>query len=304
MVVVAVAGTGLVGSQIIRALLNTGKHTVVVLSRSAKPELSAQGALVKSVDYTSVPSIASALSLPEPVHTVISCIVSPQPTTTAEPELNLLAAAQQVGVKRFAPCEFSLYLATSESVDFFRRVKVPVWRAAEESGMEVTAFCCGVFMNYFAYGSDHPNAKEDGMAGVQNFPFIVDIKAGKAQIPGTGQELVTFTRIQDVALFVAAAVELDKWEKETSMAGDRATYDEVVRIAEEVTGRKFEVVKHSTEDLRKEADSKGPAEKFFIEAALSLGLGEGNIEPRLNKVVAVEPMGVKEFITKFWGKQN
>ncbi|KAF8907963.1 hypothetical protein CPB84DRAFT_1834754 [Gymnopilus junonius] len=274
MVVVAVAGTGLVGKQVIHALLSSGKHTVIVLSRSPKPTLTAEGALVKAVDYSSVPSLVSALSdSPEPVHTVISCLVSLDPSDMVKTQINLLQAAKQVGAKRFAPSEFAVSREANQFVEFYREFKEPVWKAAEESGLEVTAFSCGIFTNYLAHGSSNVHAREE-LEGIENsFPVGVDIKEGRADIPGTGKEIVTFTRWQDVGKFVAAAVELERWEKESSMAGDAMSYDEVIKIAEEVTGRKFNVVK------------------------LVGGLGLASVEPRLNKLVDVQPMGVKEFIT-------
>lgn len=306
MVVVAIAGTGLVGKQVIHELLISGKHTVIVLSRSPNPTLTAQGAFVKTVDYSSISSLVSALSNnPDQVHTVISCIASFDLAEMMKSQLNLLEAAKQVGAKRFAPSEFGLPRAANQVIQVYREIKDPVWQAAEESGLEVTAFICGLFMNYLAHGSSNPSARKELEGAERTFAIVVDIKEGKADIPGTGKELVTFTRWQDVGKFVAAAVELEKWEKDSSMAGDVTTYDEVVKIAEEVTGRKFEVVKHSTEDLRKEAESKSQShivEKSFAEVNLVRALGLAYVESRLNKVVDVKPMGVKKFINICWGE--
>ncbi|KAF8907957.1 hypothetical protein CPB84DRAFT_1674597 [Gymnopilus junonius] len=304
MVVVAVAGTGLVGKQIIHELLLSGKHTVIVLSRSPKPEFTSKGALVKAVDYSSVPSIATALSdHSEPVHTVISCIASFDLPEMVKSQLNLLQAAKQVGAKRFAPSEFGMPREANQIIEVYHEIKDPVWKAAEESGLEVTAFTCGLFMNYLAHGYVNPNAQKELDGAERTFAFVVDIKEGKADIPGTGKELITLTRWQDVGKFVAAAVELDKWEKDLSMAGDVTTYNEVVKIAEEVTGKKFEVVKHSAAELREEAGSKSNIlEKAFAEANLVRALGLAYAEPRLNKVVHVKPMSVKEFITICWSK--
>ena len=301
MVVVAVAGTGLVGKQVIQSLLASEKHTVIVLSRSQKPDLAARGAIVKIVDYSSIPSLVAALSnSPDPVHTVISCLVAYDPSEMVQSQVNLLQAAKEAGAKRFAPSEFATVRAANEHIEFYREVKNAVWKAAEESELEITAFTCGIFMNYLAFGSSTADAQKE-LEGIENpFAFIVDIKNGKAEIPGTGKEPVAFTRWQDVGKFVAAAVELEKWEEELSMVGDIMSYDDVVRLAEEVTGKRFEVVKRPTEDLRREADLKTGMTKFYLEARLVVGLGLGSVEPRLNKLVDVQPMGLKEFITKCW----
>ncbi|PPQ79840.1 hypothetical protein CVT26_012568 [Gymnopilus dilepis] len=303
MVVVAVAGTGLVGKQVIRELLTSNKHTVIVLSRTAKPELSARGAVVEIVEYSSITSIVAALSgHAHPIHTVISCIASFDLAAMLQSQLNLLQAAKAVGAKRFAPSEFGLPRDANRIIKVYAEIKDPVWKAAEESGLEITAFTCGLFMNYLAHGSSSSRAQQELEDSDWSLPFVVDIKEGKADIPGTGDELITLTRWQDVGKFVAAAVDLEKWEKDSSMAGEVTTYNEVVKIAEEVTGRKFEIVKHSVEDLRRELQGKtNVQERSFVEANLVRALGSAWAEPRLNKVVDVIPMSLKDFLLVCWG---
>ena len=64
MVKVAVAGgTGGVGQHIVEAIVATGKHTVLVLSRNASaPHITALGAEVIAVSYDDVPGLTAALA--------------------------------------------------------------------------------------------------------------------------------------------------------------------------------------------------------------------------------------------------
>jgi len=95
MVTVAIAGgtTG-IGSNVVREILATNKHRVVVLSRSERPALEEKGVSVSVVDYSSAQSLETAL---QGVHTVISCIWSFGPDFGTS-QLALLKAAEDAGV--------------------------------------------------------------------------------------------------------------------------------------------------------------------------------------------------------------
>ncbi len=63
-------------------------------------------------------------------------------------------------------------------------------------------------MNYLAKGTK--KGAEEAFEGLKQFSVIVDIENATADIPGTGNEVVTFTRLGDVSKFVVAAVELER----------------------------------------------------------------------------------------------
>jgi nucleoside-diphosphate-sugar epimerase len=67
---------------------------------------------------------------------------------------------------------------------------------------------------------------------------FVDIAHRTAAIPGSGDVPVAFTYSRDVAQFVSAFLDLDKWEQSTFIVGDKVTFNELVKIAEETTGNK------------------------------------------------------------------
>lgn len=90
-------------------------------------------------------------------------------------------------------------------------------------------------------------------------PYI-DIPAGKAAIPGSGDDRVTFTHTKDVAKFVRKLIESnDTWPNRSLIAGDVVTLNEVVEVAEQARGTKFDVVHDSLEDLRNGKISEIPA---------------------------------------------
>ena len=72
-----------------------------------------------------------------------------------------------------------------------------------------------------------------------------NMKAGTADLPGDGTSRLTSTRTQDIGHFVAAVLNLEKWETQMGMVGSTMSYHEVVGAIEKVTRRKM-LVKHNT----------------------------------------------------------
>lgn len=84
-------------------LLRQKQNKVVVLSRSSQPELAAKGVHMITVDYDNHLSLVSAL---RGVHTLLSFLFVYEHLYTLQ--LKLIRAAEEAGVKRFAPSEWSL----------------------------------------------------------------------------------------------------------------------------------------------------------------------------------------------------
>jgi hypothetical protein len=57
-----------------------------------------------------------------------------------------------------------------------------------------------------------------------------------AAIPGTGNDLLSSTYSFDVARLVEAALDIPLWETEMFCYSDNCTYNEVLKLAEEVRG--------------------------------------------------------------------
>lgn len=67
--------------------------------------------------------------------------------------------------------------------------------------------------------------------------LIVDIANKAAAVPGDGNTPIAFTHTTDVAKFVAALVEADKWEAHSTIVGDKVSWNEFVKLAEVAQGR-------------------------------------------------------------------
>jgi hypothetical protein len=57
-----------------------------------------------------------------------------------------------------------------------------------------------------------------------------------AAIPGSGEELMTWTYSQDLADFVAASLDLPAWKETTYCYGCKMTWNQFVKVADELTG--------------------------------------------------------------------
>ena len=97
--------------------------------------------------------------------------------------------------------------------------------------LETTVVYTGYFLDYW------------GMPGVKSnmspITLILDIPNNSAAIPGSGDMPVIFAHTVDVAKFTAASLDLEKWDPQLYVIGDRITWNEFLRLAEKVKGKCF-----------------------------------------------------------------
>ncbi|KAF5618763.1 isoflavone reductase like P3 [Fusarium sp. NRRL 52700] len=239
MAIIAVAGwAGNTGRAIVEAIAEKGQHTVLVLAREAKD---VQGAQVIAVDYTDIDMLTATLEN-NCIDTVVSTINALDDIST---ELNLIKAAEKsVSTKRFIPSIWGVKY-TEDMVPYFpiAQSKLNLIAALEAaSSLEYTAVYNGYFADYWVLPK---------VESYQNpVVLVVDIANNFAAIPGSGNELVTFTHTFDVAAFVAALVGASKWDKESYIIGDKVSWNQFVQYAEEAKGVKFTVKHDSIENLK------------------------------------------------------
>jgi len=297
MVKVALAGTGKLGSDIAKTISQQKKHEVVVLSRKPRPDFTALGIQVSIVDYDKYETLVTAL---QGVHTVISIAYAPDQKVFVETQLALLKAAKEVGVKRFAPSEFA-YSEAADSVIGVYHPKIEIWKAVKESGLQYTGFRPGLFLNFLAHGSPKPDVTEKLFQASHSYPWVLNLAEGKADIPGTGEEKLNLTTTDDIAGFVAASLDTE-WTEESGMAGSIVTWNEMVQIAEKITGKKIEVKYHSIEELERQKETEeDPLKRLLLDFHVALGKGLAYIEPTLNRTTGYKPETAEEFIQKWWG---
>jgi hypothetical protein len=65
---------------------------------------------------------------------------------------------------------------------------------------------------------------------------VIDARNNAVSIPGSGNMPVAFTHTSDVAKYVAALLDLNKWEPESFVVGDKVTLNEFLHLAEAAKG--------------------------------------------------------------------
>ena len=101
--------------------------------------------------------------------------------------------------------------------------------------LEYTVFHNGFFIDYWTT----PGVETH----LNTVIMFIDIAHNTAAIPGRGDTSVAFTHTTDVARFVAAALDLQKWEPITSVIADRVTLNELLHFAEEAKGLRLSLSK-------------------------------------------------------------
>ncbi|GFP60409.1 oxidoreductase BOA1 [Trichoderma asperellum] len=294
---IAIAGgTGNIGKTISDALVAAAKYKVIVLAREAPKNWSPRAPPVIKVDYDDINAVTNILEKHN-VHTVISTISVITPESGAAERNLIKAAAKATPTKRLQLPQHQVRLASMAQL--------------RQTDLEWTRFHVGYFLDY--YGMPHIETHLPAP-----FAFVFDIPNKMAAIPGTGDDLISLTYTRDVAKFVVKALDLPKWEEETFCYGDKVTWNQVLKLAEEATGSKFNVVYEDLEKLEKgevtELPSHATAYAFFPKPLLQTyfskfglyliaGLFDMPTDKSLNKIFPeVKTTTVKEVLDLWKGK--
>ncbi|KAL4800842.1 hypothetical protein BDV19DRAFT_383861 [Aspergillus venezuelensis] len=327
-------GTGTIGTSIVSALLapeNQKLYKPVILSRSTptSPPGTTSPKQITSirdkktyeietrfVDYTSIPSLSSAL---EGVYAVISTLLVPGPECV-EYHLNLLSASITAGVKRFVPSEFALPQSSHGMVDVDKS-KITIWtevqNAVQKGEIDAAAFPVGMFMNYLAIGHPDPDVEKEARAGFREGALMFYLGGDEpyAEIPlnedgsGNGFPDITMTDIRDVGTFVVAALGMEEaWgARELGIAGDTLNLGEISALLEGVLGEKYTERIVSIAELEgRIAGSVNSAEAFFrgleTQYVIACGRGGSVVEGVLNRRCPdIKAMVIREFMERYWG---
>lgn len=98
----------------------------------------------------------------------------------------------------------------------------------KETSLEYTVVQNGCFLDYWCM-----NTVKSYMVPATT---VIDTKNNAASIPGSGNTPVVFTHTSDVAKYVVALLDLNKWEPESFVVGDKVTLNEFLHLAEEAKG--------------------------------------------------------------------
>ncbi|KAF9871596.1 NmrA-like family protein [Colletotrichum karsti] len=311
MVNVAIAGgTGAVGRTLIEVMAAQTKHKAFVLTRKAPNPKEETLAPIYQVDYSDIEALKSFLEEHD-IHTVISAF-GITATSLATSQLNLIRAADQSSAtKRFIPSSFAMrYPEDGVKIlppleHYFTSLTL-----LSQTTLEYATVLNGTFLDYFApptLKSHHPHSV-----------IVLDMAHAAAAIPGSGDVALTLTYTFDVARFVLAALDLPRWpdDHELRVVGDEVTFHELVALAEDARGEKFDVVYDTVEDLRegriteleghKESYDKFPKKRlqaFLAIFELWMATGLGRVERRgsLNEMFPeIRPLTAGEMMERYW----
>ncbi|KAI1261299.1 NAD(P)-binding protein [Xylariaceae sp. FL1019] len=273
MVKVAIAGgSGQVAGEVIDALLASNKHEITILSRRETLATSkAPGIKWQVVDYNDKSALTEAL---RGTHTLLSFVqLLSDPGEKAQ--RNLIDAAIDAGVKRFAPSEYGRQVKRPiltnvinininvparklTSADSKSMVDMP-WTSGKErirgyleqinakaDVLEYTLFQPGLFLDYLAF----PYRTSKHLDPLQS---VWDVERRRALLVDGHEDdaVMTLTTVADNAAVVARAVDYHdgRWPTTGGIRGNRLTFAEIIGIGERVRGRPFAVEKVKVEDL-------------------------------------------------------
>ncbi|KAJ2956496.1 hypothetical protein NQZ79_g7662 [Umbelopsis isabellina] len=298
---IALAGAGGIGSHIVDAILQDGNFKLIVLSRGTNEKLTNRGVTVRTVDYSSVPSLTEAL---KGTDVVISCVFKLPPDS--EVQHNLLRAAEANGVKRFIPSEFGQDVQKFEGgmdfVEFKRRFRKVLF---EQDKIEYTCICTSTFMDYILPKNDRKYLGKEHTSPV-------DFETMNAIIPGDGNNPVTLTWADDVGRAIVWLLNDSRpWPKYAYVKGTVTSWNELLKWGEQAIGKKFEVQRIPMATLLKnaevaKADSTNPMKIAMAEMQLFFASDDmmvlpDNADPSMFK--GIDFVNAKDLIFEVYGQK-
>ncbi|PHH67409.1 hypothetical protein CDD81_18 [Ophiocordyceps australis] len=329
MSIVGVAGgSGALGSLVTKALFDSGKHQVYILSRKAPQDgaplvrSGLTGNLYKpsiQADYASQEQMTQLLQGYK-IDTVI-CTFGLDFPEQCEAAKVLVRGADQAGcVKRFMPSEFNVDYDLGDDVLVYpeKRLHAAVRRELEQSSLEFTYIYTGMFMDYF--GMPHVASPLAPMC------VLVDGTHGIASIPGSGKTPMAASYTHDVAKYIVLALDLDAWPQQMTTATSSITPNDLVKLYEQALSHELQVTHSSVQEFIQQTHVVLPGcqevGKTFpgglenllkvtstLEASIELGAYDfGRLGDHLDLAKHFEaqvpsPMTIEKLVDMAWGKR-
>ncbi|EFR02912.1 hypothetical protein MGYG_05913 [Nannizzia gypsea CBS 118893] len=306
--VIAIAGMGPVGRTIVDTLLETPEYQKQVAVLTRKKEASSLPDQVEQieVDYNDVSSLAASLEKHN-IDTVI-CTIGMVTPEAGQSQVNLIQAAEKSSVtKRFIPSEYS-FVQSEEILHITPGVQlyIDAINALKETKLKYTRILPGYFMDYWGM----PNTRTH----LKPLAYGVDIPSGRALIPGDGNNVITLTHSYDMAKFIVKLLGAEEWPELAYMGGDDLTFNELLSLAEEIRGTKFEVSYDSLEKVKKNESTPLPQSdkvvyppeiiSWIVSYMSQVVVIDGFSLPKENRVnnmfPDVKPVAMREFLAKAW----
>jgi uncharacterized protein YbjT (DUF2867 family) len=251
-----VGATGVLGGEIASRLAKSGKAVRALVRKSSAPEkvevLRASGIELAWGDLTDRASLDAACRGVRTVYSTATAIQSREAGNTLERvdregQANLVDAAKEAGVERFV---FVSFRVGGRDFDFpLQAAKRETAERLKKSGIPWTVIEASIFMEVWLgphLGFDAAN--------------------GRARVFGSGDQKISWVSYRDVAaLAIAAGESADARNRTVAVGGPEAlSPNEVIRIFEERSGRKFEVERVPEDALKAmKAGATNPVEDTF-----------------------------------------
>ncbi|RSL56896.1 hypothetical protein CEP51_014331 [Fusarium floridanum] len=185
---VAVAGaTGLLGSLVLKALIESGQFNVTMLGRAGRSDSPPPGAQLAIVDYSNTESLVKALHGQDAVVSTLS-----REATLLQ--IPLIDAAVAAGVKRFLPSEFGANLQNPN----VRKLENYKNKVQVEDYLEERSRASGITYTYIYNNVLVDWATEKGV--------VLNLKHGHACLYNGGEQAVSMITVSTAAQAVAAVL--------------------------------------------------------------------------------------------------
>ena len=160
-------------------------------------------------------------------------------------------------------------------------------------------------MNVWGVGA--VNELEEALAGYKSLPFILALKDESVTFPEDGEQKIVVTTMQDVGRYVAASLDLPKWEPISRIVGDRISGNELVELVKKVTGRALTVTRVPVTEIsgtlqKPELDF---GYRFYYQLLDAIAKGRIDFEATLNAVFPhIKTTTVAEYLERHWSARN
>lgn len=285
---ILVAGsTGLLGSEICRQLTTQQKPVRALVRKTSAPEkidaLKQMGCSLTEGDFKDKASLVNACKGCDVVISTVSSTLSRQEgdniqTVDHDGNLNLVAAAKDVGVKHFIFISFRHQNALDNSLTEAKR---STELAIKSSGMTYTILQASFFIEVW-------------LSPALGFNY----HDHTAQIPGDGSELISYISYKDVAAFAAASVYNPVAENKVLEIGgpEAISPAQVIKEFEKISNHPFAVNYIPVVALKQQTEeATDPLQKVFAGVMIFYANGDAiEMEPTL-KIIPVKLHSVQDY---------
>lgn len=267
--ILVVGATGYLGSEICRRLTLAGQSVRGLVRATSDPNVTANlqtmGVQLVTGDLKDKASLVAACQGVTAIISTATVTRSSQPgdsieATDAAGQQNLIAAAQEAGVSQFIYVSYSGQIGTDDPLTLAKR---GVEARLQSSGLTYTILRPSYFI-------------EAWLSPVFGF----DAAHAKATIYGAGENKLSWISLGDVAAFAVESLTNPAARNAVLELGgpDALSPLEVVRIFEEISGKKFDVQHVPEEALAAQrANATDSMQRAF--AALMLAYAKGDVIP-------------------------